>query len=123
MTAPSLLDTTEDNMDHKVKLVEKYHDSIIQVNIDEDEEDLVLKNNIDQFQMHSCSFTCHKKKKTITIRHVFIFHKTSLKLYVFHNWLSTIDVNYMKGFQNSCCNYEKILGQLKSLVDFVSDLS
>ena len=67
ISAPSLLDSTEENIQQKMHDVAEYHDKIIQCQIDEDEEQ-TMKDNIQRFQHHTCGFTCHKRKKTITIK-------------------------------------------------------
>ena len=69
---PSILDITEENMEEKIAEIEEYHDKIISTSlddIDESEENYEeLKAKVEKFQTHSCKFTCHKKKKFLTIK-------------------------------------------------------
>ena len=69
---PSLLDITEENMEEKIAEIEEYHDKIISTSlddIDESEENYEeLKAKVEKFQTHLCGFTCHKRKKTLTIK-------------------------------------------------------
>ena len=69
---PSLLDITEENMEEKIAEIEEYHDKIISTSlddIDESEENYEeLKAKVEKFQTHFCGFTCHKRKKTMTIK-------------------------------------------------------
>jgi hypothetical protein len=65
--APSLLISNDENIEQNMCDIAEYHDSIIQCLVEEN-EDQTLKDNIEKFQFHTCGFTCHKRKKTITIR-------------------------------------------------------
>ena len=69
---PNILDLTEENMVEKIAEIEEYHDKIISTSlddIDESEENYEeLKAKVEKFQTHLCKFTCHKKKKTLTIK-------------------------------------------------------
>ena len=67
MSYPNLLDTRKEDIPQKLLQIAKCHDKIISANIDE-ELDEVVRLNIERFQLHSCSFTCEKKRKTITIK-------------------------------------------------------
>ena len=67
VAVPSLLNSTDEDIEEKMELIVKYHDRIIKCIIDEDEEE-ALKDDLERFQTHSCTFTCHKQKKNVTIR-------------------------------------------------------
>lgn len=65
--APSMIASTEENIEQQMKDVAKYHDKIIQCSIDES-QDPNVKEHLEKYQQHKCGFTCHKKRKTITIK-------------------------------------------------------
>ena len=60
------MDTNEDDLPQRLKQIAKCHDRMIKAEIDE-EVDEVLRANLEQFQAHNCTFTCAKKRKTLTI--------------------------------------------------------
>jgi hypothetical protein len=64
--APSLLNSTQEDIEQRMQDVAEYHDKIIHCLIEEGEDE-TLKDNIERFQQHKCGFTCHKRKKMVTI--------------------------------------------------------
>ena len=64
---PTIPNSDDENFEQKMKDVVEYHDKIIKC-IVEEEEDPVMRDNLHRYQQHNCGFTCHKKKKKITIR-------------------------------------------------------
>ena len=63
---PTLPNSDDENYEEKLKKFVEYHDKIIKCIIEE--EDPVLRENLYKYQQHTCGFTCHKKKKKISIK-------------------------------------------------------
>ena len=60
------MNVRKEDYPQKLREIGEFHDKIVKANID-DESDETVKQNIERFQVHNCSFTCAKKRKTLTI--------------------------------------------------------
>ena len=65
---PSIANCSEEEIPKITKEIEQIHSKIISCQLDEGEVDEDLEQKILKYQSHNCTFTCHKKKKTITIK-------------------------------------------------------
>ena len=65
---PTISNTTKEDIPLKLEEIARLHDQIISCNLPGGEVDEDLRKRIETFQVHSDTFTCFKKKKTITIR-------------------------------------------------------
>jgi len=65
---PCLAGTAEEDVEDKLVAIEEYPDKIISCSVDDPTDEEMLKN-VDTYQSHmKCSFTCHKKRKIMTIK-------------------------------------------------------
>ena len=64
---PNLLNADKDDIPQRLRQIAECHDRMIKVNIN-DEVDEVLKLNLERFQVHNCTFTCAKKRRTVTVQ-------------------------------------------------------
>ena len=67
MCYPNLMNTPKDKVPEKLLEIAASHSKLIKTEIDE-EMDQRLKEMVERYQNHGCSFSCFKKKKKITIR-------------------------------------------------------
>ena len=64
---PSVANCSEAEIPRVVKEIEDIHSRIISCQLEEGEVDECLKEQILKYQSHNCTFSCHKKKRTMTI--------------------------------------------------------
>ena len=65
---PSIANCSEEEIPKMRSEIEKIHSKIISCQLEEGEVDEDLEQQILKYQCHNCTFTCHKKKKTMTIK-------------------------------------------------------
>ena len=65
---PTISNTPKDQIPDKLLEIARVHDQIISCNLPGEELDEEVRRRIEKYQVHFDSFTCFKKKKTITIK-------------------------------------------------------
>ena len=64
---PTIKTYSDKNLDQKMAAIAAYHDRTIRCS-QEGIEDESLRQKIQKYQQHMCSFSCYKKKKTVTLQ-------------------------------------------------------
>lgn len=65
---PTISNTPKEEIPDKLLEIARVHDQIISCNLPGEEVDEEVRRRIEKYQVHFDSFTCFKKKKTITIK-------------------------------------------------------
>ena len=64
---PIIKSANDKNLEQKKAAIAAYHDKTICCS-QECIEDEGLRQRVQRFQQHTCTFSCHKKKKTVTLQ-------------------------------------------------------